>query len=198
MLHYITIYPACWKLALWCGANCIRSRWTFYSDPCVSKRWRCGAVQIFYVADEASSGILPVEVLALWCGANLLRPRWTLHRDPACRSAGAVVRCKFFTSPMNPVVCPTWRNHWPHLGKSEGWPHLGKKSRQDERKLRLQHVAASGGRLKHRLPYTHADENIPDPCSPLCRSFRDCVLGRRCYVRKQLYVVATLSTENFV
>ena len=163
-----------------------------------------------------------VEALALWCGANFLRSRWSLFRDPACRSAGVVVRCKFATSPMNPpqgsCVSKRWRCsavqilYVPDepcsvsdLKKSLAAPRKirrlaapWKKSRQDERKLRLQHVAASGGRLKHRLPYTHADENIPDPCSPLCRSFRDCVLGRRCYVRKQLYVVATLSTENFV
>ena len=70
---------------------------------CVSERSRCGAVRMFYVADEPSAEIVRVGSLSLWRRANFLRGRRTLCRDCACRIALAVAPCDFFTWPTNPL-----------------------------------------------------------------------------------------------
>ena len=56
----------------------------------MADRSRCGAVRIFYVANEPSAGIVRVGSLSLWRRANFLRGRRTLCGDRACRSALAV------------------------------------------------------------------------------------------------------------
>ena len=79
---------------------------------CVSERSRCGAVQIFYVADEPSAGIVRVEVLSLWRRANFKARRRTLCGDRACRIALAVAPCEFGRWPTNPlrILCVSDRS----------------------------------------------------------------------------------------
>ena len=114
-------------LSLWRRANFLRGRRTLCRDcacrialavapcefstwptnplrgSCVSERSRCGAVRIFYVADEPSAEIARVESHSLWRRANFLRGRRTLCGDCACRIALAVAPCDFFTWPTNPL-----------------------------------------------------------------------------------------------
>ena len=88
-----------------CGDRACRSALARRRGSCVSERSRCGAVLIFYVADEPSAGIVRVGSLSLWRRANFLRRRPELRERTSRptfllilsgRRCGSALRILFF------------------------------------------------------------------------------------------------------